>query len=113
RTELDEIYARRRSHLLPHRGGPCADQLAEHLAHFRRGDEIALRAERVARRVVAVLRVAKTKLHVAVDRNRAVDCNDAAELGFKRRHGLSGGRRSARAISTMPNNNSGNDSSMP
>ena len=53
--------SRGRSHLLPHRRGPRADQLAEHLAHFRRGDEIAGRAERVARHVIAVPRMARGK----------------------------------------------------
>ena len=40
---------------LPGRGGPQPDQLAEHLADLRRGDEVALGAERIARHVVAVL----------------------------------------------------------
>ena len=117
--ELDEVHALRRSHLLPDRRGPCADQLAEHLADFRRGDEITRRAERIARDVIAVVRMA---------RGRAA-CSPATGIGpsvsmmrrisrSERRHraacaAFSGGRRSAITISTTPNSSSGTDSTMP
>ena len=43
--ELDDAHVFRRAHLLPHRGHPQSDQLAEHLADLGRGDEIAAGAE--------------------------------------------------------------------
>src|SRR5207248_11499599 len=93
-------------------------ELAEHLAHFWRGDEIARRAERIARDVIAVLRMAQAKLHIAVDRDRPIDSDDAADLGFERRHcaagaAFRGGRRNAIQMSAIPNTNSGSDSTIP
>ena len=69
RPELDEVDAVWRSHGLPYRCCPQADQLAEHLADFRRGDEIAAlaskggRAEGIAGGVIAFLRVQQRHRH--------------------------------------------------
>ena len=56
---------------LPGADQPDADQLAEHLADLRRGDEVAGAAERLARRVVAVLR----------DRTGRAPCSRRRESG--------------------------------
>ena len=53
-TKFDQPHIFRRAHHLPDRGRPQPDQLAEHLADFRRGGEIAAGAERIARDVIAV-----------------------------------------------------------
>ncbi len=69
-ADLDELEHGRRADLLPHLGGPQPDHLAEHLAHFRRGDEIAGGAERVALQVVAVIGIVEAQRHEGRDRHR-------------------------------------------
>ena len=59
-----------RAHARPHLGRPKADQLAEHLRDFRRGGEIARRAERIAVHVVAEIGMGERQLHVVLDRDR-------------------------------------------
>ncbi len=53
RPQLDIVDALAAAHAHPQIGEPQADQLAEHLADFGRGDEIALIAERIAAGIVA------------------------------------------------------------
>ena len=50
---------------------PGADDLAEHLADLRRGDEVAARAEGIARHVIAVRRIAEAVRHVFGDASSA------------------------------------------
>ena len=69
-AELDQPHILRLSHPVPGRRRPQAEQLAEHLADLGRGDEIAAAAERIARRVVAVHRMAEAQLHVLPHRHR-------------------------------------------
>src|ERR1700674_317552 len=45
RTEFDHLARRGVAHGMPDLDAPQADHLAEHLAHFRRGEEIARGAE--------------------------------------------------------------------
>ncbi len=85
RPELDELHRRRRADHPPDVDEPGADDLAEHLADLRRGHEIAVRAERVARRVVAVRGVAEAKRHVVGDAHRAVRLDEEADLLAERR----------------------------
>ncbi len=53
RSELDEAHRRRCPQGLPDRGGPGADELAEHLARLRGRREISRGAEGIARPVIA------------------------------------------------------------
>ena len=98
--DLDELEHRRRADLLPHFGGPQSDHLAEHLAHFRRGDEIAGRAERIAAQVIAVIGIVEAQRHEGRDRHRPVagdaGADHAVERGaFSAHDECSGLRRSA------------------
>src|SRR3546814_8085197 len=56
-TEFDELAGRRAAEAQPGVGAPHADQLAEHLADLRRGDEVPAlrprRAEGIAVHVIA------------------------------------------------------------
>ena len=85
RAELDQPHVLGLAHLLPHRGRPQADQFSEHLAHFRRSDEIAARAERVACGVVAERRVKKAERHIFGDRHRTRQRNAPANFNLQRR----------------------------
>ncbi len=85
RTELDQTHARRGAHLLPHRGHPQSDQLAEHLAHFRRGDEVATRSERIARHVITVPRIGEAERHVVGNRHRSVRGDARTDVALERR----------------------------
>ncbi len=53
RSKLGDRDRFRRAHRLPDGDGPQPEQLAEDLADLGRGDEIALRADRMARGVIA------------------------------------------------------------
>ena len=116
-AELDQPHVLRLSHLMPGRRRPQTEQLAEHLADLRRGDEIAVAAERIARRVVAVHRMAEAQLHVLPHRHRPGQRDAPADFGFERRgrhvQARSGGRFSAAAMKAKPVSISGTDSSMP
>ena len=79
-ADLGERDRRRPADRLPGAEQPDADQLAEHLADLRRGDEVAGRAERLARRVVAVVRIEQAKRHVVGDADRAVGLDQADDL---------------------------------
>ena len=92
---------------------PRADDLAEHLAHLRRGDEIAVDAERIARRVVAVLGIAEAKRHVVGDAHRAVRLDERLDLLAERRVAHAGRAAFARSIAATPTSTIGIDSIMP
>ena len=119
RPELDQPHVARRAHRRHTVAAHSADQLAEHLADLGRGDEIAAAPERIARHVVAVLRMAEAERHVVGDRHRPVGLDDAPDLRFERRHAprlaqrCSGGRRIATTIIATPNSSIGIDSTMP
>ena len=59
---------------------PHADQLAEHLADLRRGGEVACCAERLARRVIAVIGIEQANRHVVGDGQRAVRLDQFRDL---------------------------------
>ena len=68
-----------------------ADQLAEHLADLRRGDEVAAAAERLAAHVVAELGVAEAGGHVVGDGDRPVGGSaESAPRGARRLLGGAG-----------------------
>ena len=85
RTQLDQANGSRPAHRFPDRGAPGAQQLAEHLADLRRGDEIALQAEGIALLVVAVLRMAERFGHVFGDGDRPGDANAPGQKFAQRR----------------------------
>jgi hypothetical protein len=58
RAELGESHRGWRPEEPPGVDEPGSGDLAEHLADLRRGDEVAAGAQRVARRVIAVLGIA-------------------------------------------------------
>ena len=117
-AEFDQPHRVRRAHRLPGGRGPQADQFAKHLADLRRGDEIAVRPQRGAVRVVPVLGVAKAKCHEIGHRHRPRVRDAAADFVLERgavgcHHGCTGRRRSAKAITPRPAMNNGTHSSMP
>ncbi len=124
-AELDDLDGVRRAHLPPYLDCPQPDHFAEHLADFRRGDEVAGRADGVAVRVIAVLGIVEAKRHECGHRHRPVAGDAAADLGIQRgallchhwaitgHHECRGWRRSAKAASPAPAMNSGMHSSMP
>jgi hypothetical protein len=81
--EFDHAEVFRRTHLPPDRRHPQSDQLAEHLADLRRGDEIACGTDRLAVDVIPMLRMAEAELHVLGDRDRARRPDDAANLALQ------------------------------
>jgi hypothetical protein len=83
--ELDETHVLGLAHQPPHGSGPQPDQLAEHLAHLRRGDEIAVAAERIARRVIAALGMREAERHELPHRHRPGERDAVANVGFERR----------------------------
>ena len=117
--ELDDAQVFRRAHLLPDRRHPQPDHLAEHLADFRRGDEIAAGAERIAVGVIAVLAVGQAQRHVFGDRHRPGHGDAPADFAFQRRRfvmpcfAVGSGCVSANAMKARPARNSGMHSSMP
>ncbi len=78
---------RRRSPLIqPCLCQPQADHFAKHLADFGGGGEIARRAERIARAVIAQRRVQQAFGHILGHRDRA-GCGDAPDqLGLEIAH---------------------------
>ena len=115
--ELHQPDALGRSQRAPGRGRPQTDQLAEHLADFRRSGEIAAGAERVARRVVTVLGMGEAERHVLRDRHRTGELDAAADLRVERddvvrAHVVRVPCRRI-AIRMMPARISGNDSRIP
>ena len=102
-AEFDQRQARRTAERLVGGDAPDADQLAEHLADFRRSDEIALEADGGAGGVIAMVRIGQDEAHVVGDRNGTDGADQPDDLVFERRHDDGSGRRvrppSARAIS--------------
>ena len=96
---------------------PDADQLAEHLADLRRGDEVAGCAERLARRVVAVVGIEQADRHVVGDRQRAVRPRSARRSLPQPRQAVQALAVAAAglavAIAQMPTSTIGADSTMP
>ncbi len=66
---------------------PQPEQFAEHLADLGRGDEVAARAERIARDVVAVVRMGQAHRHELPDRDRSGALNALSDFNFERRLG--------------------------
>ena len=85
RAKLDNAHVFRRAHLLPDRSHPQADQLAEHLADLRRGDEVAAGADRVVGDVIAVLRMGESEPHIIGKRHWSGDRDQSADFTFERR----------------------------
>ena len=69
-AKLDQQDRVGRALIAPDLGAPQADQFAEHLADFGRGDEVAARAERIAVHVVAMARVGQGFGHEVGDGDR-------------------------------------------
>ena len=106
-TQFHQIKGWRLAHEFPGGDAPDADQFAEDLRDFRRGDEIARLAQRIARHVVAVSRMTEAQAHVAVERHRPVAGDDLANEPFKRRQGRD------RSSSQIPTAQSGAERIMP
>ncbi len=71
-AELDEVE-RRLAERVPFVCAPEPDQFAEHLAGFRRGEEIgAVPTDRGPRRLIAGLRIVQARGHVLRDTHRPV-----------------------------------------
>ena len=114
--KLGEHEFLRRAHRLPGGDRPEADQLAEDLADLGRGDEIAAPSERLARRVIAVGRIAEACRHVFGDRHRPAGVDTRREPLGEPRHSpatAAGFRRDAQIMTAMPAKIIGIDSSMP
>jgi hypothetical protein len=95
--QLDIMRRHRAARAAPQVGEPDADQLAEHLADLGRGDEIAVRAERIAGRVIMRVRLG----HIIGDLDRAFGGDAGPQPGLKRplAHRRRPGRRGRRASS--------------
>src|SRR5829696_7266664 len=119
--QLDQPDRLGRAHQAPDLGGPEADQFAEHLADLGRGREVALRSERIAGCVIAMLGMAEAQGHVALDREWPLQGDDALDLVEEGRHADVGrasasGRvepRAASQMATRPTTAMGKESSMP
>ncbi len=82
-SKLDHAHILRRAHLLPDRGHPESNELAEHLADFRCGDEVAADAKRIARDVIAVLRMREAKPHVVGNGHRPGGVDQSANFALQ------------------------------
>ena len=71
-AQLNEIDTRGLAEHRPDLSRPKPDQFAEHLGDFRRCDEIPRTAERIARHIIAVTRMAERYRHKSVERHRPV-----------------------------------------
>src|SRR5580700_7576267 len=84
---------------------PQPQELAEHLARLRRGEEIALLAQGILRRVIAAKRIEQRHGHELRDRQRTVERNGARDALTQRRHavcrGFSAYQKRAAAVSHM------------
>ena len=69
-AQFDQRDPRRTARPGPPVGRPQAQQLSEHLADLRGGDEIATATERIPAPIIAVTRVLQGLLHVLGDRQR-------------------------------------------
>ncbi len=109
RPELDQQNRIGRAHPLPQIDAPQADQLAEHLADLWRGDEIAARAQRIARRVIAPARMEQRLLHEGCDAERPRGGDAPGEM----RHQLGCALGHAYHTRPMPKRSTGSDKSCP
>src|SRR5690606_7431504 len=100
---------------LPGRVEPYRNQLAEHLAYLRRGREVALGAEGIARRVVAMLRIEEAERHVIGHAHRTCGFDEAAYLLRKLAHVSWPAGAGLRAVSIAHNPAAtiGRESTMP
>ncbi len=94
-----------------------ADDLAEQLADLRRGDEVAIAAEGVARLVIAVFGIGEAQREIVGDADRAGGADDRLDLlgkwrGHRTASALAAARR-ARQIAQSPISTIGRESSMP
>ena len=115
-TELDQREGGRAARAQPIVGAPEADQLAEHLADFRRRDEIAAAAQRVASAVIAVFGMQQGQRHIVSQADRALAADAPGDDILERRHaGLWALRAALRALSAsqMPKAIIGRHSSCP
>ncbi len=78
-AQLHQQERIRRARFLPGIDAPQADQLAEHLADLRRGDEVARTAERIARRVIARALLRQRDAHELRDGDRPARRDPALE----------------------------------
>ena len=93
---------------------PDGDKFAEHLADLGGGDEVALGAERLARRVVAVVGVEQADRHVVRDRDRSGGADQAGDLFAEAVHAAERATCDlARQIAQKPKSTIGADSTMP
>ena len=82
RSKLDINGVARRTGACPAIGQRRADHLAEHLADLRRSGEIAVDAERVARRVI----ISVARFHIRFDNDRPLGLDAIAERALERGH---------------------------
>jgi len=98
----------------PHHGAPQTDQFAKHLADLGCGDEVALRPDRVAPRIIALVGVVQRHRHIGGDRKRPFGADAAGDLSSERvgDQGRAGtGARCAQRMMAPPAINSGTDNS--
>ncbi len=114
-ADLGQRGRQRRPCRAPGLVDPDRDELAEHLAHLGRGDEVAPGAEGLAGRVVAVRRVEQAGGHVVGNGDRPGRFDQPDQLFLQRRHcaGSATVRGFAVAIAQMPAATIGADRSMP
>ena len=92
RPQFDEADARRPAHAPPQDRTPEADQLTEHLAHFRRSDEIPRAADPRPAPVIAESRMRQAEAHVGGDAERPVAPDTRPERRRERGHRPARGR---------------------
>lgn len=80
RPKFGEREGRRRALIQPTLRQGEADQLAKHLADLGGGDEIPLRAERRAGRVVAPIGMQQAGLHIVVQPHRSFQCDPRQQM---------------------------------
>ena len=116
RPQLGQDHRVRLPRLLPQRSEPQPDQLAKDLADLGCGDEIAAGADRIAPRVIAVVRVMERHRHKGGNRKGPLLADPARNPPGEplRAHGRAGvGARRAQAIRTIPAISNGIDNSCP
>ncbi len=93
RPQFDQAQGLRLAQLVPHRHAPGAEQFAEHLRDFRRGDEIARASDRITCGIDAVIRVMQRQRHELRDGNRPLGRNQPRNALAEQVHaGLRGWR---------------------
>jgi hypothetical protein len=84
--EFGHVDFRGAAGALPRHVDPDGDEFAEHLAHLRRGGEIAGRSEGFARRVIAMVRVEQAQRHVLGNADRPRLRHQGGDLFAQPRH---------------------------